>query len=199
MAAGFGPSSDAGPGNASRSYPHGTFAKHPLGTVDAAQFHLAAEVAIAVACAQGAGQGRKRETSMEPAQTQATQATAAPAATERLNFVYLAILGVAMGLVAPFTGLAWPIAIFVGMIVGLAAVERSKGIEQRGAVHLLRALGVVIGVIAMLILGAIVFGLIALVIVALASLSERVSATRVRWIVRSGRSSWSSSRSSSGS
>ena len=113
---------------------------------------------------------------MEPTQTQATQAPAAPAATERLNFIYLAILGVAMGLVAPFTIVAWPVAIMVGMIIGHAGVERSKGIQQRAAVHLLRALVVVGGIIVMLVLGALFGGLIALLIVALASLSERVSA-----------------------
>ena len=110
---------------------------------------------------------------MEPAQT---QATTAPAATERLNFPYLVIIGVAMGLVALFTGLAWPIAIVVGMIVGYAGVERMKGIQQRAAVHMLRALIVVGGVIAMLILGALIGGLIALLIVGLASFAERVSA-----------------------
>ena len=113
---------------------------------------------------------------MEPAQTQATQATAAPAATERLNFVYLAIIGLAMGLVAPFTALAWPFAIGVGMILGLAAVERSNGVQQRGSVHLLRALALVIGTILMFFFGAIVGGVIALLIVGLASLGERVSA-----------------------
>lgn len=115
---------------------------------------------------------------MEPAQTQASAALApAPAATERLNFLYLAIIGVAMGLVAPFTILAWPIAIIVGLIIGHAGVERSKGIQQRAAVHMLRALAVVGGVIAMLILGALYGGLIALLIVGLASFSERVSAS----------------------
>ena len=113
---------------------------------------------------------------MEPAPTHGTQATAAPAATERLNFVYLAIIGVAMGLVAPFTGFAWPIAIAVGMILGLAAVERSTGVQQRGSVHLLRALVIVIGTILMFIFGAILGGVIALLIVGLASFSERVSA-----------------------
>ena len=109
---------------------------------------------------------------MEPAET---QATAVPAVTERLNFPYLVIIGVAMGLVAPFTGLAWPIAIVVGMIIGYAGVERTKGIQQRAAVHMLRALVVVGGVIAMIILGALFGGLIALLIVGLASFSERVS------------------------
>lgn len=129
---------------------------------------------------------------MEPSQTQAGQgthtttataapapaapATAAPAATERLNFIYLAIIGVAMGLVAPFTAFAWPIAIGIGMILGLAGVERMNGVQQRGSVHLLRALAIVIGTIVMFVLGAIVGGVIALLIVGLASLGERVSA-----------------------
>jgi hypothetical protein len=125
---------------------------------------------------------------MEPAHTQATQATeataapqpgqstAAPTATERLNYVYLAIIGVAMGLVAPFTAFAWPLAIGVGMTLGLAAVERSSGIQQRGSVHLLRALVLVVGTILMFFFGAIIGGVIALLIVGLASLAERVSA-----------------------
>lgn len=97
------------------------------------------------------------------------------AATERLNVVYHAIIGMAMGLISPFTGLAWPVAIVVGSIIGLANVERTKGIEQRAAVHMLRALAVVGGIIAMLVLGAILGGLIALLIVGLAAFSERVS------------------------
>ena len=66
------------------------------------------------------------------------------------------------------------------MVIGLAGVERSNGIQQRGAVHLLRALALVGGVIMMLILGAIIGGLIALLIVGLASFSERVSANAGR-------------------
>jgi hypothetical protein len=119
---------------------------------------------------------------MEPTQAQAAQASppgqalAAPAATERLNFVYLGIIGLAMGLVAPFTAFAWPLAILIGMILGLAGVERASGIQQRGAVHLLRAFALVVGTIMMFILGAVVGGVIALLIVGLAAFSERVSA-----------------------
>lgn len=119
---------------------------------------------------------------MEPEQTQVTQATQATAgapahaATERLNYAYLAIIGVAIGLVAPFTGLAWPVAILIGLILGLAAVERANGIQQRGAVHLLRALALVAGTIVMFIVGAIIGAIIALLIVGLAAFSERVSA-----------------------
>jgi hypothetical protein len=113
---------------------------------------------------------------MEPGQTQATAATVTPAATDRLNFGYLGIIGVAMGLVAPFTAFAWPIAILIGIILGLAGVERANGVQQRGAVHLLRALALVAGTIMMFILGAIIGGIVALLIVGLAAFSERVSA-----------------------
>ncbi len=88
---------------------------------------------------------------------------------------YHAIIGVAIGLIAPFTAFAWPFAIGVGMIIGHAGVERMHGVGQRGAVHMLRALGVVVGTIAMLVLGAFLGGLIALLIVGLAAFSERVA------------------------
>ena len=52
------------------------------------------------------------------------------AATERLNLVYHAIIGVAMGAIAPFTGSPGP-AIAMGMVIGQAAVERAKGSDQR--------------------------------------------------------------------
>jgi hypothetical protein len=94
---------------------------------------------------------------------------------ERLNMTYHLIIGVAIGIVAVFTAFAWPFAIAVGMIIGLAGVERAKGIQQRGAVHMLRALGVVVGTIAMFILGAIIGGFISLIIVGLAAFSERVA------------------------
>jgi hypothetical protein len=109
---------------------------------------------------------------MEPGSTQ----PAAPAGTERLNFPYLVIIGAAMGLVAPFTVFAWPVAILVGMVTGRAAVERSQGVQQRGAVHLLRALVIVGGIIAMLWLGAVIGGFIALLVAGLASFSERITA-----------------------
>ena len=97
------------------------------------------------------------------------------AAPERLNLVYHVIIGVAIGIVAVFTGFAWPFAIAVGMLIGLAGVERARGIQQRGSVNLLRALGIVGGTIAMFILGAIIGGFISLLIVGLAAFSERVA------------------------
>jgi hypothetical protein len=106
-----------------------------------------------------------------------TPAAAAPAATAtgRLNYVYLAIIGVAMGVIAPFTVFAWPVAIGIGMVIGLAGVERARGITQRGSVHLLRALVIVGGTIIMIFLGVFFGGIVALLIVGLAAFSERVT------------------------
>jgi len=98
----------------------------------------------------------------------------APAAPEKLNLVYHLIIGVASGIVAPFTIWAWIPALLTGMVIGAADVDRINGRQQRGAVF--RVLAVTGGVLAMLFLGAIFFGLIAFVIVALAAFNDRVAA-----------------------
>lgn len=99
---------------------------------------------------------------------------AAPPAPERLNLAYHVIIGVAMGIVAPFTVLAWPFAVLTGMVIGAAEADRMLGRAQRGG--LLRVLAVTGGVLAMLFFGAILGGLISFLIVALAAFSERVAA-----------------------
>jgi len=50
-------------------------------------------------------------------------------APARLNLVYHAIVGVAMGLIAPFTILAWIPATLTGMVIGRAGVEQRQGIK----------------------------------------------------------------------
>ena len=50
------------------------------------------------------------------------------------------------------------------------------GIKARAALSILRALGIVVGVALMFFLGAIVGGVIALIIVALVAFSERIAA-----------------------
>jgi len=99
---------------------------------------------------------------------------AAPTAYARVNWAYQAIIGVAMGIVALFTALAWIPAILTGLIIGRSQVERSKGISVGGATQALRILAVTGGVLAMLFLGAVIGGLIAFFIVALVSFSERI-------------------------
>ena len=95
---------------------------------------------------------------------------------EKINLLYHLIIGLAVGIVAAFTALAWPVAMLVGYIVGRDQVERAQGVKARAAVNMLRALLIVIGVGAMLFLGALIGGLIALLIVALVAFSERIAA-----------------------
>ena len=97
------------------------------------------------------------------------------AGSEKINLLYHVIIGVAAGMVAAFTALAWPVALVLGYIVGRDQVERMHGVRSPAATNILRALLIVIGVGAMLFLGAIVGGLIALVIVALVAFSERIA------------------------
>ena len=92
-----------------------------------------------------------------------------------MNVASHAIIGVAMGLVAPFTGFAWIPAILTGMVIGRAGVEQRQGIRSSRSTQVLRILAVTGGVIAMLFLGAIIGGLIAFLVAALAAFSERVA------------------------
>jgi hypothetical protein len=96
-------------------------------------------------------------------------------APERLNLAYHGIIGLAIGLITPFTALAWPIAILTGMVIGRANIERARGIRVSGATSVIRVLAVTGGVLGMMVFGAIIGGLIAFTIVALAAFSEQVA------------------------
>lgn len=87
-----------------------------------------------------------------------------------------ALAAISVGLVSPFTALAWPFALGVGMILGSADARQLRGEARglRGGSD--RALLVAIGILGMLFFGAIVGGLIAIVVVALAVFSERAAA-----------------------
>jgi hypothetical protein len=100
----------------------------------------------------------------------------APATTERMNLPAHVIIGLAMGLVAAFTALAWPFAILTGIVIGKADVERRAGIRQRAAVTIVRYLAVTGGVLGMLVFGLLFGGLVSFVIAALAAFSERLTA-----------------------
>lgn len=101
---------------------------------------------------------------------------ASAAAFEPLRLATHLIVGVAIGLVAPFTGLAWPFALLVGMVVGKADADEMLGASSTLGDSFVRALAVTGGVLAMLLFGAIIGGLIAFAVVALASFSERAAA-----------------------
>ncbi|HLX36058.1 MAG TPA: hypothetical protein VKR30_12555 [Candidatus Limnocylindrales bacterium] len=103
-----------------------------------------------------------------------------PAATAvapaKLNVAYVAIIGVATGLVSLITVFAWPFAILTGMVIGLSDVERRAGIRHPAAATILRLLEVTGGVLGMLFFGFF-FGIVGgFVIVALAAFNERVIA-----------------------
>ena len=96
-----------------------------------------------------------------------------PPATEKLNVAYHVIIGVAIGVVALITAFAWPFAILTGMVIGKFNSNRRLGRAQgSSAVQLLAVTG---GVLAMLFFGALIGGLFAFMIVALAAYSERVA------------------------
>jgi hypothetical protein len=101
---------------------------------------------------------------------------ASAVATERLNLAYHAILGLAMGAVAVATVFAWIPAIPMGIVIGRAAVEQAKGIRPRATTQIVRLLAVTGGVIAMLVLGLVLGGIVAFVVASLAAFSERLAA-----------------------
>jgi hypothetical protein len=104
----------------------------------------------------------------------ATAATPGTQPPEKLNLVYHLIIGVASGIVAPFTIWAWIPALVTGMVIGGSEVDRINGRPQRSSA--LRILALTGGVLVMLFVGAIVGGLIASVIVALAAFNDRIAA-----------------------
>ena len=86
------------------------------------------------------------------------------------------VIGLAVALIAPFTGLAWPFAILLGIVIGQDDVDRRRHVARSSTTKVLRVLAVTGGVRAMMLFGAIFGGLIAFLIVALAAISERAAA-----------------------
>ena len=116
-------------------------------------------------------------TGTPPASTRAgasgTAGVGSAPAAERLNVAYHVVIGVAIGLIAPFTGFAWPFAILTGMVIGKANSDRRLGRTSRtSAVQFLAVTG---GILGMLLFGVLIGGLIAFLIVGLAVFSERVA------------------------
>jgi hypothetical protein len=86
------------------------------------------------------------------------------------------LVAFSIGVVSPFTGLAWPFAILVGVTIGSADARRLRGDAEGWGDSFSRAILVAAGILAMLFFGAIIGGLIAIAVVALASFSERAAA-----------------------
>lgn len=86
------------------------------------------------------------------------------------------LIAASVGLVSPFTGLAWPFALLVGMLLGSTDVRQLRGERIGFADTVATAILAAAGIGAMLVFGAIVGGLVAIVVVVLASFSERAAA-----------------------
>ena len=86
------------------------------------------------------------------------------------------LVAVAIGIVSPFTVLAWPFALVIGMAIGSAEARRLRGEPADPGQRVFTGVAVILGTVGMLFFGAIIGGLIAIVIVVLAVFSERAAA-----------------------
>ena len=86
------------------------------------------------------------------------------------------VIGLAIAIIAPFTALAWPFAILLGIVIGQDNVDRARNIRRSSGTTVVRVLAVTGGVLAMFFFGAFIGGFIALPIVVLAAFSERAAA-----------------------
>jgi hypothetical protein len=116
----------------------------------------------------------------EPEQLQSgdmTPPVSVPASADAPLRIWVhALIGVAIGLVSPFTVLAWPFATLLGSAFGVSSARRERGERADFAALLLGALAMALGILGMLFFGAIVGGLIALPFVFLAAFSESAAA-----------------------
>ena len=102
--------------------------------------------------------------------------TSASTAVQPLSWARHVVYALGVAVVSLFTGFAWPFAILTGIVIGRAETERARGIRASGATSAVRLLAVTGGVLAMLAAGAIIGGLVAFLIAAIAAQSERSAA-----------------------
>jgi hypothetical protein len=102
--------------------------------------------------------------------------TASTVAAAPLRLGVHALVAVAIGVVSPFTGLAGPVALLIGMVIGSTDAAQMRGERRTLADQLAMSFIVAVLVLLMLALGAIVGGLIALLVVGLTVFSEKVAA-----------------------
>jgi hypothetical protein len=86
-----------------------------------------------------------------------------------------ALVGVAISVVAPFTALAWPFAMLVGVIGGPSSARTLRERTDAGQ-SLSMALLMAVGVLGMLFFGAIIGGIVAIIVVVLTHFSETAAA-----------------------
>jgi hypothetical protein len=83
------------------------------------------------------------------------------------------LLGLGAAVVTPFTGLAWPFALLTGFAVGRMQVDGRRGRRVAVATRVAQVAIVGIGMIAMIVFGLVLGGLVSFLIVALAAESEK--------------------------
>lgn len=93
-----------------------------------------------------------------------------------LRYGVHALIAVAIAVVSPFTALAWPFAIGVGIVLGSGQARRERGEPGGRGDDLATGIIVAIGVLAMLFFGAFIGGIVAILVVVLAAFSERAAA-----------------------
>jgi hypothetical protein len=86
------------------------------------------------------------------------------------------LVAVAIGVVAPFTALAWPFAMALGMVFGAADARRMRGEADGPGEVFARSVIALFAVLGMLFFGAIIGGIVAILVVVLAAFSERAAA-----------------------
>ena len=121
----------------------------------------------------GLRQVRLCHTALVTERSDPTQTTPAYAS---LRYGVHLLVAVAIGIVSPFTVLAWPFALVIGMAIGSADARRMRGEPSDPGQRVFTGVAVILGTLGMLFFGAIIGGLIALVIVVLAVFSERAAA-----------------------
>lgn len=116
----------------------------------------------------------------EAANTRAMQTSSQPIASgsrfASLRIGVHVLVAVAIGVVSPFTALAWPFALVLGMVFGAADARRMRGERDGSADAAARSLVALVAILGMLFLGAIIGGIIAILVVVLAAFSERAAA-----------------------
>lgn len=93
------------------------------------------------------------------------------------RLVHHLIIAIAMALVAPVTGLAWALAILTGLVIAADDADRRTDVHVPSIRRIARGLAVTGGVLGMLVAGALVGGIVAVICLALTIVSERASAT----------------------
>lgn len=86
------------------------------------------------------------------------------------------LIALAIAVVSPLTALAWPFAIGVGMLLGSSQASRLRDEPSSLGDDVATGVLAAIGVLAMLFFGALIGGIIAILVVVLASFSERAAA-----------------------